>query len=179
MDCVKNILHWTWSLGHQSDCRACICHIIPQFCRKTKSQKNLAQRTELVKHAESNQCGPDQTPCPSVGSSGCCPEANWFCCVDGHYCAATAADCPNVAERVSLLEMAKQPSQCGSDQTLCPNGCCPHANWFCCPDGPGPWRCAVDAAHCQNVAKADSLVEMVKPRQTWCPPFGQCQWSMP
>ena len=140
IDCVKNILE---SNG-QGDCKACICHIIPMFCHdketvsaETKSQKNLAQRTELVKHAESNQCGPDQTPCPSVGSSGCCPEANWFCCVDGHYCAATAADCPNVAERVSLVEMAKN-KQCGPDDTTCPNGCCPVApelNWFCC-EGP-------------------------------------------
>ena len=213
IDCVKNILE---SNG-QGDCKACICHIIPMFCHdketvstETKSQKNLAQRTELVKHAKSNQCGPDettcpagccpeanwyccidgpycaataadcpfeakktllvklaksnqcgpdQTPCPSVGSSGCCPEANWFCCVDGHYCAATAADCPNVAERVSLVEMAKN-KQCGPDDTTCPNGCCPVApelNWFCCED-----YCAATAADCPFEVKKTLLVKLTK-----------------
>merc|ERR1719216_531746 len=45
------------------------------------TKKSLAVRTT---------CGPDETECPA----GCCPEANWFCCPDNRYCAATADDCP-------------------------------------------------------------------------------------
>eukprot|EP00928_Gymnodinium_smaydae_P006211 TRINITY_DN12176_c0_g1_i1.p1 TRINITY_DN12176_c0_g1~~TRINITY_DN12176_c0_g1_i1.p1 ORF type:complete len:345 (+),score=45.19 TRINITY_DN12176_c0_g1_i1:91-1125(+) len=29
--------------------------------------------------------------------------------------------------------------------TMCPNGCCPHTNWYCCPDA---ISCAVDAQSC-------------------------------
>jgi hypothetical protein len=162
IDCVKNILE---SNG-QGDCKACICHIIPMFCHdketvstETKSQKNLAQRTELVKHAKSDdQCGPDQTPCPSVGSSGCCPEANWFCCVDGHYCAATAADCPSEAKKTLLVKHAKS-NQCGPDETTCPAGCCPMGpNWYCCPY----FYCAATAADCPFEAKKTLLVKLAK-----------------
>ena len=71
------------------------------------------------------QCGPDETSCPA----GCCPEANWFCCPDNMYCAATAADCPFVAKKAQLMKMAKN-RQCGPDETSCPAGCCPEANWF-------------------------------------------------
>merc|ERR1711936_416670 len=49
------------------------------------------------------------------------------------YCAATAADCPFVAKKAQLMKMAKN-RQCGPDETSCPAGCCPEANWFCCPD---------------------------------------------
>merc|ERR1719237_966304 len=52
------------------------------------------------------QCGPDETSCPT----GCCPEANWFCCPDNMYCAATAADCPFVAKKAQLMKMAKTGS---------------------------------------------------------------------
>merc|ERR1712141_372248 len=44
----------------------------------------------LIKLAKTN-CGPDETECPA----GCCPEANWYCCSDNQYCAATPDDCPN------------------------------------------------------------------------------------
>ena len=39
------------------------------------------------RQAKAEQC--DGTACPG----GCCPEQNWFCCVDGVYCASTEADC--------------------------------------------------------------------------------------
>merc|ERR1719391_465687 len=38
--------------------------------------------------------------------------------------------------------MAKN-RQCGPDETSCPAGCCPEANWFCCPDN---MYCAARAA---------------------------------
>ena len=50
------------------------------------SPKTRGVATTLVK----TNCSPDQTDCPA----GCCPEANWFCCPDGQYCAATSNDCP-------------------------------------------------------------------------------------
>merc|ERR1719350_1789610 len=45
------------------------------------------------------QC--DGTECPA----GCCPYVGWFCCPDGMYCAATAADCPFVAKKTQLTKM--------------------------------------------------------------------------
>ena len=72
----------------------------------------------------SEQCGPNETSCPA----GCCPEANWYCCPDDLYCAATAADCPFVAKKDKLMKMAAK-KQCGPNETSCPAGCCPNANW--------------------------------------------------
>merc|ERR1711892_1567445 len=94
---------------------------------------------------KSEQCGPDQTTCPT----GCCPEANWYCCCcDMYMCAATAADCPFAATSEKLTKMAAN-KQCGPDETSCPGGCCPEANWYCCPDD---W-CAATAADCPFVAQ--------------------------
>merc|ERR1711970_9124 len=44
---------------------------------------------------------------------------------------ASAADCPFVAMKEKLVKMAAK-KQC--DGTMCPAGCCPEQNWFCCPD---------------------------------------------
>merc|ERR1719216_410612 len=107
--------------------------------------------------AKNRQCGADETECPA----GCCPEANWFCCPDNMYCAATAADCPFVAKKAQLMKMAKN-RQCGADETECPAGCCPEANWFCCPDN---MYCAATAADCPFVAKKAQLMKMAKNRQ--------------
>merc|ERR1712018_260661 len=49
-------------------------------------------------------CGPDETECPG----GCCPEANWYCCPDGLYCAATASDCPSKKSYSDLLKKGSQ-----------------------------------------------------------------------
>merc|ERR1719216_783285 len=120
------------------------------------TKKSLAVRTT---------CGPDETECPA----GCCPEANWFCCPDNRYCAATADDCPSI-KLPNLLPKKKMgpvcegcPKQvvkkttcgpdetecpkttCGPDETECPAGCCPEANWFCCPDNR---YCAATADDC-------------------------------
>ena len=56
------------------------------------SFKIVTKSSQLIKMAKNNQCGFDETPCPS----GCCPEANWFCCPDPDPigCAANPADCP-------------------------------------------------------------------------------------
>merc|ERR1719305_1491268 len=80
------------------------------------------------------------------------------------YCAATAADCPFVAKKAQLMKMAKN-RQCGPDETSCPAGCCPEANWFCCPDN---MYCAATAADCPFVAKQAQLMKMANHRQ-WRP----------
>merc|ERR1719153_1978168 len=46
-----------------------------------------------------------------------------------------------------LVKMAAK-KQC--DGTMCPAGCCPEQNWFCCPDN---MYCAATAADCPFVAK--------------------------
>merc|ERR1711892_1526794 len=118
---------------------------------------------------KSEQCGPDETTCPT----GCCPEANWYCCCCGMYmCAATAADCPFAAMSEKLTKMAAN-KQCGPDETTCPNGCCPvspELNWYCCDD-----YCAPTAADCPFVAMSEKLTKMAANKQcdgdgvTTCP----------
>merc|ERR1712192_170754 len=124
----------------------------------------VAKKAQLMKLAKSKQCGSGETSCPA----GCCPEANWFCCPDNMYCAATAADCPFVAKKAQLMKMAKS-KQCGSGETSCPAGCCPEANWYCCPDNK---YCAATAADCPFVAMKEKLVKMAAKKQcqgTECP----------
>ena len=125
------------------------------YCAATAADCPFVEKkTQLEKLAKtktkSNQCGPDETPCPG----GCCPEANWFCCPDATYCAATAADCPFVEKKARLEKLAKtKNNQCGPDETTCPNGCCPEANWFCCPD----YMCAKVPEDCAFADKRVSL----------------------
>merc|ERR1712055_1142887 len=104
------------------------------------------------KLVKSEQC--DGTMCPA----GCCPEQNWFCCPDNMYCAATAADCPFVPKKAQIMNMAMN-KQCQPDETECPAGCCPQANWFCCPDN---MYCAATAADCPFVATKAQLMKMAK-----------------
>ena len=52
---------------------------------------------KLLKMDAKKKC--DGTECPA----GCCPEADWFCCKDNLYCAATAKDCPTVAIQEKFL----------------------------------------------------------------------------
>merc|ERR1719206_861827 len=75
------------------------------------------------------------------------------------YCAATAADCPFVAMKEKLVKMAAK-KQC--DGTVCPAGCCPEQNWFCCPDN---MYCAATAADCPFVAMKEKLVKMAAKKQ--------------
>merc|ERR1712110_1330877 len=124
----------------------------------------VSAKEKLVKMAVKAGCGPDETECPG----GCCPEANWYCCPDGMYCAATAADCPFVSAKEKLVKMAAKAG-CGPDETECPGGCCPEANWYCCPGG---MYCAATAADCPFVAKKTQLSKMAAPKQcdgTPCP----------
>merc|ERR1711872_554790 len=100
-----------------------------------------AKKISVAKMAATKQC--DGTECPG----GCCPYVGWYCCPDGMYCAATAADCPFVAKKTALAKMAAN-KQC--DGTECPGGCCPYVGWYCCPDG---MYCAATAADCPFVAK--------------------------
>merc|ERR1719315_594605 len=76
------------------------------------------------------------------------------------YCAATAADCPFVAKKEKLMKMAAK-KQC--EGTMCPAGCCPEQNWFCCPDN---MYCAATAADCPFVAKKEKLMKMALAQDT-------------
>merc|ERR1719348_2648656 len=52
---------------------------------------------------------------------------------------------------------------------MCPAGCCPEQNWFCCPDN---MYCAATAADCPFVAMKEKLVKMAAKKQwegTVCP----------
>ena len=82
--------------------------------------------TSKVKLTKSDQC--DGTECPG----GCCPYVGWYCCPDGMYCAASAADCPFIAQKTLVTKTAAD-KQC--DGTECPFGCCPFEGWQCCSDG--------------------------------------------
>merc|ERR1711981_1369688 len=106
-------------------------------------KKVKAVRTRIVK----THCDADtETTCPA----GCCPEADWFCCDDNKHCAATEKDCPNY-HPASLVKPLKgvntKTTDCGPDETECPGGCCPEANWFCCPDNR---YCAATADDCPS-----------------------------
>merc|ERR1712032_769166 len=107
------------------------------------------RKAPLVKMAKIKQCGPEETNCLATGGGGCCPEANWFCCDDVTVCAPTAADCPFESRTTQLVKTAKI-KQCGPDETTCPGGCCPEANWYCCPDA---YYCAATAADCPFEAR--------------------------
>merc|ERR1712071_725437 len=87
---------------------------------------------------ETTQCV--GTLCPA----GCCPYVNWFCCNGNKYCANNASNCPFEydAKMEKLVKMAAE-KQC--DCLLCPGGCCPECDWFCCPDNQ---YCAATAADC-------------------------------
>ena len=123
------------------------------------------KKAQLIKLAKSNQCEPDETECPF----GCCPEANWYCCPGGVFCAVDAEDCPSFeAKKTQLVELAKsKSSQCDSDETSCPAGCCSEANWYCCPDDS---YCAATAADCPfETEKTQLLVKLAKKSsQQWC-----------
>ena len=118
-----------------------------------------ASRERLLR---SEQCGPNETSCPA----GCCPEANWYCCPDNIYCAATAADCPFIAKKERLMKMAAK-KQCGTYETLCPAGCCQNANWYCCPDN---IYCAATAADC-SISNPNFYITPTYPPTTTFNPY--------
>merc|ERR1712117_506762 len=90
----------------------------------------------------------------------CCPEGS-FCCPDGWYCAVADADCPVVAKKQQLANMAGEKvgncdgtgngMECSEGYSCCPDGarCCP-TGWSCCYDG--IW-CADTADNCPIVVR--------------------------
>merc|ERR1712045_877299 len=104
----------------------------------------------------------DGTVCPG----GCCPEQNWYCCPDGMYCAADASNCPFVGAKEQLTKLAMKKvvennvkvalKKKDCDGTVCPGGCCPEQNWYCCPDG---MYCAANAGNCPFVAAKEKLIK--------------------
>lgn len=89
--------------------------------------------------------------CPgTVCPGGCCPEQNWYCCPDNLSCAVDASYCKKENKVEKLIKMAapkrffaKAAQDCPG--TVCPGGCCPIQNAYCCPDGA---YCAEQAEYC-------------------------------
>merc|ERR1740131_548707 len=74
------------------------------------------------------------TQCPM----GCCPEPDWYCCVDNFYCASEKEFCPKNTFKIPKKEMLitiNHLYQDCSQGTLCEGGCCERPNWHCCDDG--------------------------------------------
>ena len=75
------------------------------------------------------------------------------------------------------LKLKLTDEQC--DGTMCPAGCCPEQNWYCCPDN---MYCAATAADCPFVAAKAQLVKMAAKKQcdgTICPAgccVGEYNW---
>merc|ERR1719215_1275594 len=74
---------------------------------------------------------------------------------------AKTADCPFVAAKEKLIKMATakkvaKTADC-EDGTLCPGGCCPELNWFCCADG---LYCAATEGDCPFVTAKEKLMKM-------------------
>merc|ERR1712198_602676 len=120
------------------------------FLTVASSSPFKLSRSEQCKKCE------DGLECPGR----CCPIADWHCCPDGFYCAATAADCPFVAKKQALAKMGAG-KQC-EDGKECPGGCCPIADWYCCMDG---GYCAEYAVDCRFIAKKQTLTKMSANKQ--------------
>merc|ERR1711973_282060 len=112
-----------------------------------------ASTHSTFKLSRSEQCE-DGSKC----LGGCCPYVDWYCCPDGFYCAATAADCPFVAKKQALAKVGTS-KQCENE---CPGGCCPIADWYCCMDG---GYCAEYAVDCRFIAKKETLTKMSANKQ--------------
>jgi hypothetical protein len=82
---------------------------------------------------------------------GCCPELDYLCCKDGHYCAATTVDCPGneKVQIAGLLKLVVNKADCDPGMTACHGGCCNMKNAFCCPD---ELYCADDSSKCPPIA---------------------------
>ena len=154
--------------GH---CKSRTMRAVPLFFAILSTATGFKIETKkptLVKLTKGYECDPTWTKCPA----GCCPFGgpSWFCCQDDQSCAPTPSDCAFEAKRSKLIKLAKI-NQCGPDETDCPNGCCPHTNWYCCPDS---FNCAATAADCAFEVKNNLLVELAKsdqcgPDETLCP----------
>merc|ERR1712242_168836 len=96
----------------------------------------------------------DGTVCPG----GCCPEQNWYCCPDGMYCAADASNCPFVAAKDKMIQYAAVKKDCECEGTMCPGGCCPEHNWYCCPE----YYCAATPQDCAGVKEQQTKLAIIK-----------------
>merc|ERR1711942_360629 len=86
------------------------------------------------------------------------------------YCAADASNCPFVAAKEKLIKFAAAKKVVATkkdcDGTVCPGGCCPEQNWYCCPDG---MDCAADASNCPFAAAKKVVATKKDCDGTVCP----------
>ena len=102
---------------------------------KMTSKKMTPKKNLLLQMTSLTQC--DGTEC----DGGCCFMANWICCPDGIFCAATEDDCDDVGGKENDCDLI----DCG-DGTCCDNPQFPQ----CCPGGD---FCAEDDGDCDGVEK--------------------------
>ena len=103
---------------------------------------------ELLALTNGQSCGTD---CPA----GCCPLAHMYCCENNWQCgfqsdgsdcctgSMNSPDCPDPSAEVQQLPKLKTLAgfvnangRCSG--TVCPAGCCPELDMFCCENN---WQC--------------------------------------
>merc|ERR1712212_341696 len=164
------------------------CAVPPSNCPDTKLNyastrnvfKNIPAKGDLHR-AESSPIKPKDMfkstdkdgscPGPICQGGRCCPQAGWYCCPGGEYCAITPSNCPdtklnyastrNVVKNIPAKgdlhraesspikpkDMSKSTNKDGScPGPICQGGrCCPQAGWYCCPGGE---YCAITPSNC-------------------------------
>ena len=108
-----------------------------RYCAETPDKCPLSKSNSTKELSKSNSfkeltlarttCAPDETECPN----GCCMVANWYCCPDGRYCAATPDKCP-LSKYNSTKELSTARSTCAPDEKECGQKCCGGTKRHCC-----------------------------------------------
>jgi len=85
---------------------------------------------------------------------GCCPEFNWYCCPGDVYCASDPMFCPPLPQLEMAFELDLYEDENNSEDdcpgTMCPGGCCPLADAYCCDDNK---HCTPDESLCPEKEK--------------------------
>merc|ERR1719466_299651 len=63
---------------------------------------------------------------------------------------------------VGLSQSASLKKVADCDGTVCPGGCCPEQNWYCCPDG---MYCAANAGNCPFVGAKEKLIKFAAAKE--------------
>merc|ERR1719204_2280182 len=149
----------------ETSCPAGCCPEANWFCWAFLATKgrSAAVAAQYMLSGQQNQLASGQQPAGQEVSSG--PHCLFLAIFMSWAFLATKGQSAAVAAQYMLSGQQNQLAknrQCGPDETSCPAGCCPEANWFSCPDN---MYCAATAADCPFVAKKAQLMKMAKNRQ--------------
>ena len=131
--------------------------------------KRIPKYFGIQKTSSEKDC--DGTEC----ENGCCPYKGWYCCKDGIYCADTQDDCDSTFAKKHLMkwtsekrhftemtskknQLLQMTSMTQCDGTECAGGCCPIADWICCPDGSS---CAATGDDCSDARGKTSDCDLI------------------